>query len=176
MTTYELMHAAGQHPGGLAMALGGPVLVALALQLGPQDPRGNSLWAYAWSLVVYLSSVPGMLAAAVLLYSVALPRHDLLKLDLLTTALPVLGMVATLSLAHRKVRLGELPGVDRLGGFLMLLAVTMVSLIAIDRLRIAMVFHGSFWQFLGLGVGLFVAFKLGLAKLFGKRPEARRLP
>lgn len=170
MTTYELLTAAGAHPLQALALLGAPVGTALALQLGPSHPSPRSLVAVAWSAAVYASCVPGMLAGALLLYVAAVTRQDLLKLDVTLTLAPVLAMVATLVLAQRKVELSELPGVDRLGGFLMVLGAAMVALIAIDRTRIVMLFHGSVFHVLLLLAVLVVVFRLGVQKLLGPKP------
>lgn len=165
MTTQELLALAGQNPQMVAAMLVAAPASALALQLGPKQPREASAWAYAWSTVVYLACVPGILAATVLLYSLAFTKTDLLKLDLGLCFGPLAAMLGTLILAKRKVRIGSLPGVDRLGGFLMMLVATFVALIFIDRTRIVMLFHGSFGTLVVLALVLFVVFKLGFARL-----------
>ena len=156
----------------MAAALAAPAVVAGGLQLTPalHHPRGPL--ALTWSTVVYAACVPGICAITLVLYMMLFQRHDLLKLDVLAVFGPVASMVATLGLAGRKVNIGDLPGVDRLGGMLMMLGATFLMLFFLDRTRILVMFHGSIWTLLGIGVVLFIVFKLGMSRVFGRRDPA----
>ena len=169
MTTQELLVLASANPQLMATLLAAPAGGALALQLTPplHHPRGPL--AVAWSTVVYAACIPGICAITAILYMVLFARTDLMKLDVLALFGPIVAMVATLGLAGRKVDIGALPGVDRLGGMLMMLGATFLMLFFLDRTRILVMFHGSIWTLLGIGLVLFLVFKFGMSRVFGPR-------
>lgn len=169
MTTHELLVLASANPQILAAALGGPVVAALALQVTPALTRPRGSLATLWSLVVYAACVPGICAVTVLLYLLLFDRRDLMNLDVLAVFGPIAAMIATLGLAGRKADIGSLPGVDRLGGMLMMLGATFLMIFFLDRTRILVMFHGSIWSLLAIGVALFLVFRFGMLKVFGRR-------
>lgn len=174
MTTHELLTLASAQPGLLAALFAAPAGGALALQLTPtlHHPRGPL--AVAWSTLIYAASVPGICAITAILYMMLFQRADLMKLDVLATFGPIAGMIATLGLAGRKVHIGGLPGIDRLGGMLMMLGATFLMIFFLDRTRILVMFHGSIWTLLGIGVVLFIVFKFGMSRVFGSRSAPSR--
>lgn len=157
------------HPQGLLAAYLAPPVLASALQLTPATAYPRGPLAYAWSAVVYAVCVPGIFALTLILYTAFFLRGDMLKLDLLTSLAPVVLMAVTLPLVKRKVSIRALPGIDRLSGLVMILAATFTTFIVLDRLRVMVVFHGSIWTMLALGVGLFLLFRFGWNRLTGSR-------
>ena len=171
MTTHELLVLAGANPQILAAALGWPVVAATALQATPALGRHRGGLATLWSVVVYGACVPGICAVTVLLYLLLFDRRDLMNLDVLAVFGPIAAMVATLGLAGRKADIGALPGVDRLGGMLLMLGATFLMIFFLDRTRILVMFHGSIWTLLAIAVVLFLVFKFGMSRVFGRREQ-----
>ena len=169
MTSHELLALASANPQILGAALGAPVAAALALQAAPALTRHRGPLATLWSLVVYAACVPGICAVTALLFMLLFDRRDVMNLDVLAIFGPIAAMVATLGLAGRKADVGALPGVDRLGGMLMMLGATFLMIFFLDRTRILVMFHGSIWSLLGIAVVLFLVFKFGMSRVFGRR-------
>lgn len=172
MTGHELLALAGQNPQALGALLGAPCAAALALQAAPATDWPRGPLAYVWSAIVYAASVPGIMAIVTLLYLGLGLHKNVLETDLLLAFGPIVAMVAVLWLVGRKVPISALPGVDRLGGMLLMLAATFAMLFMLDRTRIMVLFHGGIGSLLLIGLGLFVVFKFGFNRLFGRRPPA----
>lgn len=169
MTTQEFLALASANPQILGAVLGAPVVAALALQATPPLVRPRGSLATVWSAVVYAACVPGICAITALLFTVLFDRRNVMHLDVLAIFGPIAAMVATLGLAGRKADIGSLPGVDRLGGMLLMLGATFLMIFFLDRTRILVMFHGSIWTLLGLAVVLFLVFRFGMLKVFGRR-------
>ncbi len=172
MTPNELMALASANPAIVGAVLAAPVVTATALQLTPalDQPRGGL--AALWSAVIYAACIPGIFAAVALVYMAAFMRSNLMNLDVLAVFGPIAAMIATIGLAGRKVCIGDLPGVDRLGGLLMMLGATFMVVFLLERTRIVVLFHGSVWTLLFLCFVLFIVFKIGLGRVFGRRDPA----
>lgn len=172
MTPNELMAFASANPTLIGTLIAAPAVAATALQLTPplHHPRGGI--AVLWSAVVYAACVPGIFAVVALIYMAAFMRTNLMNIDLLAVFGPIASMIATLGLAGRKVNIGDLPGVDRLGGMLMMLGATFMVVFLLERTRIVVLFHGSVWTLLFLCAVLFIVFKVGMSRVFGRRDPA----
>ena len=141
---------------------------ALLLRVG-RSGETSRFRRYLYSLVVYLSCVPGIFVLFSSLYLVAFRRENLLALDLLVFALPVLSMVVTLVVVRKSIDFDDIPGFQRIAGLFALTIGTFALLFVLDRLRILLFFRASILWFVVLGVAIFVALKLGGRLLFGSR-------
>jgi len=84
---------------------------------------------YCFSVLIYLSCIPGMFAAVITGYSLLMSRTNLLEVNLVLYFLPIASMIATILLIRRRVNTDLIPGFDRLLGLCTLLGVTFVFLL-----------------------------------------------
>src|SRR5437870_5518630 len=104
MTGRELVALAGSNPVILGAVLGVPPVVALVLGFAHRRGNGgNAPWKYVYSLVVYATSSPGMLAALLTGYTIFISRENLMDQNVLVYVAPVVAMTVTLMLARKNV-------------------------------------------------------------------------
>lgn len=144
-----------------------PIAAAIGGAVATKEEARQSPWKYFYSALVYMSSVPGILALVLCVYTLFFERQrSLLEVNALVYFLPILIMIATLLLINKKVDMRYIPGFRRLSGMLMMLAVTFITILIIQQTRIWIVFHGSVMYLFGLFLVLFGVFYLGWTKLF----------
>lgn len=167
MTFEQLLHSLGQNPEVLlAVFVGIPVVAfCLHLILGRSDLRH---WRYVYSVLVYLTCVPGMFATALTAYTLLFLRVNLLGVNMLVYFLPILSMAATLGVIRRSISFDVIPGFHRIQGLMLLLGASFLVVFLLDRLRVWLVFRGSFLALVALALVLFLALKWGMHKLFGR--------
>ncbi len=167
MTAQDLIDGLGAYP---AIILGYfALLPAAAWLLGdvPYDRSGaRSAWDYCYSVLIYAAGVPGMVSAVLIGYALFLTRSNLLEVNFLVYFVPVIGMGLTYWLIGRRVSFERLPGFGRLSGLMLLIALSFLTVLFIDKLRILVGFFASFEALLGLGVLVFVGFQYAGRKLF----------
>lgn len=172
MTTRDILTALGQSPTLLALMLGVPPLLALLLGwLHPAGKGGRSPFKYGYSLAVYSACVIGMLALVVDAYTIFFTRENLLDANALVTIAPVFTMVLTLGLVSRNVDFRALPGFDRVSGLVLMLGATFAIVTLVVKMKFVMLFHGSFWNLVLLGIVVFLVLKYGTHLMFRRKQQ-----
>lgn len=97
------------------------------------DESHLSPWKYIYSSLIYLVSVPGIFAVTLSVYLFLFERRSIMETDVFTQILPVLSMVATIAIIRKDVDLDYIPGFDKLGGFLTMVAGLLALMWIVDR-------------------------------------------
>lgn len=173
MTLQELFASVSEHPQPVVIFfLMLPLTAFIVGVMSDKEERYNSPWKYLYAALVYLSSVPGILALVLCVYTLFFERSSsILEVNILVYFLPILIMIATLIIISNKVNMRRIPGFQRLSGLLLMLGVTFISILIIQKTRIWVIFHGSITYLIGLFVVLFVVFYLGWIKLFAPNTQ-----
>lgn len=167
MTIQELIDLLGAYSEWILGIFAVPPAAAWVLGLLPVRRTGPlTFWDYAYSVIIYLVGIPGMISAVLIAYSLFIIRQSLLQVDFLVYFLPVASMAATFYLIKRVVDLDRLPGFDRLSGLMLLIGLTFLVVFVLFKLRILVGFFASLEVLVGLGLVLFVLFKVAVGKLF----------
>lgn len=93
-------------------------------------------WNYLYSTLVYLVAVPAILSLAFTVYKWLFERGSILNANLLVQVLPLASMLLTFYIVKRQVRIEALPGFNRLGGLVMMIAGALAIMWFIERVRI----------------------------------------
>lgn len=177
MTIEQLFTAVGQYPW---VVLGGfsalPVCAWLVGRLHERDRGGESPWKHLYALLVYLSCIPGVLASVVTGYSLFFVSTNLLQANVLVYFLPIVSMVATLTLIGKNVEFREVPGFDRLSGLIVMIAVSFVIALAVTKTRIWLMFGASIEVLFAIAVFAFALLRWGSHALFRAKGEPRIEP
>jgi hypothetical protein len=132
-----------------------------------------SHWRYFYSVIVYVTCIPGILAVVLTAYALFFTRENLLDVNLIVYFAPIVSMAVTLAIVSRYTDYDDIPGFDRLSGLMVILAATFVIILFIQKTRIWIFFGASLFWLLILGVALFFILKAGSRRLFGnqRRPD-----
>ncbi len=174
MTIHELAQYAGEQPALIGGLLAIPPVLALLAMLGGRDPAGRGRRRYLFTALVYLVAIPGMLATVLTAYVLFFLGGDLLQLDILVYFAPIATMVLTLALVARTTPLSNVPGFGRIGGLMLMLGAAFALALILQKTRIWVVFVGGLGTLLIIGLVLFVAMRVGAARLFGGKDPDRR--
>lgn len=123
-------------------------------------------WRYAYAALVYLACIPGVFALTLNIYLFLFERQSVWDTNLVTQALPLLTMGATLMLVRRKIPFAYVPGFGRLSSFLTLIAAVMGVLWFVDRLRIYAVSYVPFSYVVVGFVALLLVIRFAWSRLF----------
>ncbi|MFC2155381.1 hypothetical protein ACFLRB_02675 [Acidobacteriota bacterium] len=137
------------------------------LMQGKKNCRESKI-RYLYSVLIYLSCIPGMFAAVLTGYSLFFLRTNLLRLNLFVYILPIIAMTVTLLIIKRKNSFKDIPGFDRILGLMLMMAVSFLVAFAIYRTVILIGFFGSFANLFVIAVIIFILLKIAAAKLFKK--------
>ena len=177
MSTREFIEMAGQHwIVLLAMFLAPPMAAWLCGVAHGRGCGGNTPWKYCYSVLVYLTSVPGTFAAVITGYTLFFTRENLMDVNPLVYFLPLASMVVTLALIHKNVSFDLVPGFDRLEGLMVMIACSFALALAIQKTNIWIVFGGSIERLFLLAAAIFALLKWGVYMLSRRREEPKQEP
>ena len=170
MTIQELIDLAGKQQTYVLIAFAVPPVLSILIRILHGSGKGPfAPWKHIYSLIVYLSAIPGVFAAVLLFYNLFFLKANLLRVNAVIYFVPILSMILTFVIISRFVSFNQLPGFQRLRGLMFMIAASFAIVLIIDKMRIWVAFHGSiFWLFL-LAAGIFILLKLGAHKLWGKK-------
>lgn len=175
MTLRDLIVQAGQHPQWLALYFGIIPLLALLLPLFHKKGFGEfGPWNYLYSLLTYLSCIPGLMSAVLVGYSLFFVHENLLDANPLVYFLPLVSMFATLVLIRKQVDFDKLPGFDRLSGLMILIGGAFAIALFISKVFVGIFFGGSLFQLLAIATAIFLLLKWATHAVFRGPKEAKR--
>ncbi|MCI5221695.1 MAG: hypothetical protein D3924_03185 [Candidatus Electrothrix sp. AR4] len=76
-------------------------------------------------------------------------------------------MVITLMFIRKNIAFDNIPGFDRLSGLMITIGITFAIVLAIEKSRLWVLFHGSIWLFFAITAVLYILLRIGARKLFG---------
>ncbi len=175
MTTRDLIQLAGQHSIALLVTFVIPsVLAWLVGRLHGQEQGKLAPWKYVYSVLVYVTCVPGMFAGVITAYTLFFSGENLLDANPLVYFLPIGAMIATLVLIRKKVSFDDVPGFDRLSGLMVMVGCSFIAALVIQKSRIFVFFGGSITALFILAAGLFALLKWGTYMVFREPKEPKR--
>jgi hypothetical protein len=178
MTIESFLNTVGQIDVWVLVAifLAPPVLVLIMSLLHGRGKGGDSPWKYIYSLFVYMVCVPGVFSCVLTGYSMFFMRQNMLQANLFIYFFPILCMIVTLVLVKKNVPLVQLPWFDRLYALIVLIAVSFVIALAIQKLRIWILFGGSIGTLVIIAIFCFALLKWGSYMLFRSKGAPERKP
>jgi hypothetical protein len=175
VTTRELTQVADHQPlalAGLFVAL--PVVAWSCGWLHQRGEGGKAPYKYLYSVLVYLTCLPGVFAAVLTAYALFFTKENLLDVSFQVYILPIVSMVGTLVLIRKKVRFDEVPGFDRLSGLMVMIGCSFLIALVIQKTRIFIFFGGSIGRLFVLAAGVFALLKWGTYMLFRSPAEPKK--
>jgi len=122
---------------------------------------------YVYSLLVYLTSLPGVFAVVIIAYTMFFVKGNILNMELVSTILPIISMFITMTIIKKNVNMKYVPGFEKLRGLYLMLTTVFVIALIIVKTRIFLFFGGSFITFAIIIVVLIALFKFGKKAISG---------
>jgi len=146
-----------------------PPLIALAAGFIHGKNKGyTSPWKYLYSVLIYWVYIPGVLAAMLTAYTLFFTGENLLDQNLVVYILPIISMVITLVCVKKNVLFDDIPGFERLSGLILVIAITFVFILAIQKTRLWLFFGASIFVLAAFVIFLVALLQWGMKMLFGK--------
>ncbi len=139
--------------------------IVLNLFITPSPIRKPSYYLY--SLFIFASVIPGMLALVIVFYSLFFTGGNLLEANAVLHFLPILTMFATLFFATRKVDSKLLPGVKRLSGLMILIGLVCLVVFFLYKLRFVIGFFSSIESLVVVAVAAYLLMQFAIRRISG---------
>lgn len=136
MTLGDFFRICSENPVFLMFYMIAVPLTALLAWIFGKGEGHVSPWKYLYSVLVYLTCIPGIFAITLSIYMFLFERRSILDTNVYTQIVPVISMIVTLVLIRRNVSLDAVPGFGKLSGLLMMISAVIVLLWILDRMRI----------------------------------------
>jgi hypothetical protein len=120
---------------------------------------------YLYSVLIYLSCIPGMFSAVLTAYSLFFLRADLLRVNFLVYILPIISMVATLKIIKSKNSFDDIPGFQRILGLMLMIGTSFVVAFVLYRTVVFIGFIGRLTGLLVVALVVFILLKIAAAKM-----------
>jgi hypothetical protein len=166
MTLQELLAALDANPVPVLVYF--VVMPGLAWLTGRFHSRGpvyDSPLRWLYSIVLYGACLPGLVAAVA--FADTLVHGRLMQAGIFSQILPLISMFITLGLIRHQADPEHIPGFRRMTGFMLLLALTAISVFLLMQTRIWIFFGGGLGTLaVSMGV-LFLLLKWAFDRAFG---------
>ncbi len=166
MTLQEFFNLLGENPTIILLYfIGLPLVAGLALIFGKGE--GNiSPWKEFYSAIVYMACIPGVFAVTLNVYLFLFERQSIFESNIYTQIIPILTMMVTLWFVRRNTCFEDIPGFEKIGGLVMLIAVIFIIMWILEKTHIFVITVMPFYYFLILLVVLLVAIRYGWKALY----------
>lgn len=166
MTLRELFDYLSENPTVvLAYFILIPITALLAGWLGKGEGH-QSPWKYLYSALVFLVCVPGIFAAALGIYLFLFEQGgSIYNLNLLTQALPIVSMIATLGIIRQNTPFAYVPGFGKISDLMMMIGSVFVLMYFLDRIHLIAWVNVPVQWLLLIVVGLLIVFRFGLKRM-----------
>ncbi len=121
-----------------------------------------------YSVLIYLSVIPGTMAFLLIFYTMFFIRRNILDLNFYLYFLPLISMGLVLYIISRKVKFENLPGFGRLSGLLLLIGIVCLITLVLYRLHFFIGFFASIQSLIIAGIIIFFLFRYAAGKINGK--------
>ncbi|MBK8405391.1 MAG: hypothetical protein IPL25_15355 [Saprospiraceae bacterium] len=140
---------------------------AIALVLGwiTEPDSSQSPWNYLFAVLVYAICIPGIFAVTLNIYFFFWERRSIMDTQLMIQFFPILSMVVTIAIIRRFVNLDDVPGFDKLTGFMLIIGVILTLMWVLDRTHIYAISFMPFYIVLLVIVGGILLIRYGLKQL-----------
>jgi len=166
MTLQDFFDFISEHPAIILfyfIAL--PLTAFLACIFGRKEGH-LSPWKFLYSFLIYGACIPGIFSISLNVYLFLFERQSVLDANLYTQILPIVVMGFTLWFISKNVDLDEIPGFDKLGGLMIMIACILALMWMLDRTRIFAITILPFWTVILIIIGLLIVARLGFKSFF----------
>ncbi|MEM9548954.1 MAG: hypothetical protein AAGA77_23410 [Bacteroidota bacterium] len=168
MTLGEFLKALSDNPSVLCFLYVAVPLTALLASIFGKNEGIRSPWKELYTVLVYVTAIPGIFAITLNVYLFLFERQPILETNIFTQILPILSMALTLWLVRRNISFDDIPGFDKLGGLLLILAAVIIFMWIMEKTHIFAITIIPFSYFILLFIALLVLIRVGWKKMVSK--------
>lgn len=161
MTLGDFFQALSDNPSVVCFLFISVPLTAFLASIFGKNEGAASPWKELYSVLVYLTCIPGIFAITLNVYFFLFERQRVNDVNLYTQILPIISMVLTLWLIRKNVKLEQVPGFGKLGGLIMILFALIVFMWILEKTHIFAITIIPFSYFAILFVVLLVGIRFG---------------
>lgn len=111
-------------------------LIALALNAIVNITNFNKGLKYAYTSLIYLASIPGIIAVLLSVYALFFLKQNMMQVNVLVYFLPIICLVLTLYIIKRKIDYKNIPGFEKLSSLFLFIAVSLILAYLIQKTNI----------------------------------------
>ena len=165
MTVQDFINWFGNNPNVVLSYFCVIVMIALLGLLFVNQSNFKSPINYAYTLLIYAVTIPGLLALILLLYSFFFLKTNLLQLDLIAYFVPLLAMIVTLVIVNRTISMKQIPGFDKLSGLFLMIMITFIITYILQRMFFGVFFVGRFQYLVGFFLLLLIGVRIAWSRI-----------
>lgn len=160
------MHYMGQNPFYPLFFFSIIPIAALIANYMAKGEGHLSPWCIFYSVLIYLSVIPGVFAFLLIFNNVLFERKSVYDMNVMLEILPIMSMVLSLYLIKRNVAFNKIPGFGHITSFLSMMMILMLAFYLLDKMHIILFSSFSiFWLFVLLII-IFLIIWFGAKKIF----------
>lgn len=166
MTLGEFFNALSENPSIVCFLFVAVPLTALLASIFGKNEGAKSPWKELYTILVYITSIPGIFAITLNVYLFLFERQPILETNIFTQIFPILSMVVTLWLVRRNVSFEDIPGFDKLGGLILIIAALIILMWILEKTHIYAITIIPFSYFIFMFVILLVIIRFGWKRMY----------
>ena len=166
MTLGDFFTALSDNPSIVCFLFISVPLTAFLASIFGKNEGAVRPWKELYTILVYLTCIPGIFAITLNVYLFLFERQSIMDTNLYTQILPIISMMLTLWLIRKNVKFEEIPGFDKLGGLIMILAALIIFMWILEKTHIFAITIIPFSYFILLFVVLLVGIRFGWKRMF----------
>ncbi len=170
MTINELITELENYQNSYIILLGSMPILAIVYSffLSNREPTVKP-HNYVYSAIIHAVSFPGVCGIVLTCYTLFILSGNLLDVNFIVYFFPIIILIITVYIVNRIVKISDLPGIRRLTGLLIVLAVTFVLTMLMLKTRIFLFFGGSIKTFFGILLVLFAVLTWASHRFLGRK-------
>lgn len=137
-----------------------PITAGLSILFGKGEGH-LSPWKYLYSVLIYLSAIPGIFAITLNVYLFLFERQSIMQANLYTQVIPVIIMFATFFLVRKNVSFDDIPGFGKISGLICIITALIILMWILEKTHIFVITILPFSAFAILFFVLLAAMALG---------------
>ena len=166
MTLGQFFNALSDNPSVVCFLFVAVPLTAFLASIFGKDEGAVSPWKELYTILVYLTCIPGIFAITLNIYLFLFERQSIMDTNIYTQIMPILSMVLTLWLVRKNVKFEEIPGFDKIGGLITIIAALIIFMWILEKTHIYAITIVPFTYFILFFVALLIAIRFGWKKMF----------
>lgn len=131
-----------------------------------QNKSNFNFFKYIFSTIIYLFTIPGILALITVLYLLMFQQQNILALNITTYYIPIIFMAINLYIINKRVPLSIIPGFKNIAGLISLISITCILIFILQRTYFGVLFLGSTTQLFVVFFMIFILIKYSFKRVF----------